>query len=193
MEFDDLKKIWDVQNNEPIYVVNEAAMEKTIIARSKELSRLANINEIGLMIITTLTGGYLLIDAYLDGDEIYSYLAAIAFILIGGFVLFRRIQRKKMERSFDRSMLGELDLAIANAAYLANTAKTFVWWFLFPAGVTSLLNMVFSEAPFWKWIFVPGSFLLAFLVVRLDLKRAHLPRKQKLEVLRKKLTEEVNA
>lgn len=190
MEFDEIKKIWDTQNNEPMYAINEAALHKRIHSYNKRAGWLAHINEAGLILISVAVGLFLLTDAVADKVNLYSYIGATLFFLIGIFVLWSRIQRKKTEFGYGKSMFGELDHAISNARYLVNFSKTFVWWFLLPAAIYVFPNMVQQGAPWYKWLLILGSFALSWLVVRFELNKVHLPRKNKLEALREQLSEE---
>ena len=187
MEFQELVKIWDAQNKEPLYAINEAALHRRILARSRKARRLAGINEIGLMTIAVLTAAYLFFDAVRDAGGISSFLTPVTFILIGGYVLSLRIRRKRGEGRFDRSMLGELEHAIASSDYIISFSRTFALWFLAPAAVASFLSMAEAAAPLWKWAVVGASFPLAYLLVWVELRRVHLPRKRSLESLREKL------
>src|SRR4051812_47574418 len=36
MEFDEMKKIWDSQNNEPLYAINEKALYNRILSKKKQ-------------------------------------------------------------------------------------------------------------------------------------------------------------
>jgi hypothetical protein len=190
MEFEDLQKIWDNQNNRPMYVIDEAALHKRIKRQKNKTGRLANTNEIGMILIAAFTGGFLMFDANGDGKSLYSYVGGLAFLMVGLFVFFSRRNRKKAENRFDQSMLAELNQAIKNAGYLVNFARSFVWWFLLPASLFSFPNLILNHAPWTSWLLVSVSFCLSYLVVYWELNRVHIPRKKKLEALREKLTSE---
>lgn len=96
-----------------------------------------------------------------------------------------------MESQFDRSMLGELDQAIANTRNEISKAQTFFWWYILPVSVPTLYRLVQTDTPLWKWLFIPFAFILAFYVVRFGLNKVQLPRMRNLETLRAKLVEDV--
>lgn len=186
MEFKDMQKIWDTQNDVPLYAIDEAALYKRILAKSKRASRVANMNEIGLTLIMLSLSVLLII---IDRSSMYAYVSALMMFLIAVYVWVGRIRRKQREQTFDRSMLGELDMAIANVDNEVNRARTFVWWMILPAGLPVLLNMIQAGVVFWKWLIIPASYALAYALVQWELRRCHLPRKQELEILREKLEE----
>ena len=188
MEFEEMKKIWDAQNKEPLYAINEEALHRRIRAKRRQASRLSNINDIGLIAVALATAVLVLV---IGKASFYDYLSAIALVLISVYVLMGRIRRKKQENQFDRTMLGDLDHAIANISYETTRAKTFVWWYILPVAIPTLLNMMQAGVPAWKWLFVLFAFVLSYSVVQWSLKLKHLPRKGALEALREKLTKEL--
>lgn len=189
MEFDELKKIWDMQNNKPLYALNEAALHRRIRAKLNCARRHSNTNEIGLMIIAGLATIILMI---IGSRQLFSYLTILGLLFTGLYVFRARTRRKQEEHHFDQSMLGELKLAIANVDYQIASLKTFVWWYILPIAVPSFLNMWQSgEKPWWQWVFVSVSFMVSYLVVRWSLLHQHVPRKRALETLRHTLESEV--
>jgi len=189
MEFEELKKIWDTQNNETLYVINEEALHKRIRVKRNRARWISNTNEIGLIVIAVVTSSLLFI---IGSGSIYSYLSAFAMLLIGVYVLLGRIRRKRRENQFDRSILGDLDEAISNVSNEISRAKTFVWWFIVPVAIPALLNISQGDASLWKWLLMPFAFALSYFLVRWELSRVQIPRKKELLSLRDKLTEEID-
>ena len=190
MEFDELKKVWDAQNNELLYGYNEETLRKRIFAKSRRARFVSNVNEIGLIAISVIVCGILLFKGS-GSVSVYNYFTALAMLLAAIYVYRGRILRKRIESTFDRSMLGELDQAIANTSNEAIRAKTFVWWYLLPISIPTFVKSIQTDTSFWELMIIPFAFILAFSVVRWELKRVHIPRKRNLETLRAKLVEEV--
>lgn len=190
MEFEELKKIWDTQNNKPMFVINEEVLHRTIRKNKKKASWISDINEIGLMLIAVSTSAFLVFKN-IDNENIYAYPPAIFLLITGLYVLIGRIRRKNNEKRFDRSVIGDLDHAISNTDFEINRAKTFIWWYILPVAFPVILNMVMNNASIGKWIFVICGFLLSYLVVRWSLIKSQMPKRKKLLALKKKLLEEV--
>jgi len=190
MEFEELKKIWDTQNNKPMFVINEEALHRTIRKKRNRASWISDINEIGLILIAISTSTFILIKN-MSRDNVYGYFPAIILLLTGVYVLVGRIKRKKNEKRFDRSVIGDIDNAIANTDFEITRAKTFLWWYILPLASPILLNMIMNNASIGKWIFVIIAFILSYLVVRWGLIKSQLPRRKKLIALKNKLLEEV--
>ncbi|MEO1051936.1 MAG: hypothetical protein AAFX87_14995 [Bacteroidota bacterium] len=190
MEFDELKKVWDEQNKEPLYVFNEKALQRKIRKKRNRAQRGSNVSEIGLILIALVTGLPQLIKHINAGDPFYFMLPAIALLLTAVYVIVGSFFRKKKERQFYRSVLGDLDHAIANTQFEINRARTFVWWYITPVAVAIYIKLWLNESPWGTWLFVTGAFMLSFFVVRLGLTWKQIPKKRELERLREKLTAE---
>ncbi len=190
MEFEEMRKIWDTQNNEPLYAINEQALHRRIKAKKKKASRVSNYNEIGLIAIAVITAIPLFIKN-IDQDNIYAYPPAIMLLLTCVYVLIGRAKRKKMEGRYDQSIIGDLDQAISNVNFEIVRARTFIWWYILPLTFPVFLNMYMNDASALKWILVIGGFFLSYFVVRIGLTYSQVPNKRRLEKLREKLLAEI--
>lgn len=188
MNFDDLQKVWDAQNQAPMYILNEPALEQIVQQKSRRAARHADINDWGLIAIMIACSIILLV---IDAGNWYTYLSAVSMLGIAAYVGIMRYQRKKYNKNFEHSILGELDQAIANAESEIRRAKSFVWWMLLPVAIPSALNMIQSGASIWLGLLIAGMFALGFVVTQWGLKRSLLPRKRSLEALKNKLIENV--
>ncbi len=184
MEFDELKKIWDNQNNQIMYAIDEAALHRRIKAKRDHARLVTNVNEIGLLVVAVATGIILLI---IGKGTFFTYLSVGAIWMVGLYVLWGRIQRQKRSKHFEQSMLGDLEEAISNIDNEIKRARTFVWWFLVPALLPALLNIAQAGGPWWKWLIVPVTVILSVPLVQWEMRRKHIPRRKHLEKLREKL------
>lgn len=188
MEFEELKKIWDTQNNQPMYAINEAALHKRIQSKMHRATRLSNINDIGLTMIALVTAA---ISLFLSKPiSVWDWIISAELVIIAAYILAGRIKRKKQEARFDRSMLGDLDHAINNFRYEERRGKTMVWWFIVPLAIPVLINMAQKNSSWQQWLLIAGAFVLSYFVIRHDYTHHHIPQKRKLEALRKQLLEE---
>ena len=189
MEFDELQKIWDTQNNKPMYVINEEALHRRIRSKKHKASFSSNLTEWGLVLIAVVTSIYLFMKHAGSGD-FFAILPGVALLLTAVYVVLSRFRRKRYERQFDQTMLGDLDHAISNVDFEVRRSRTFIWWYIIPIAIPVFLNMYLKDVSLWKWALIIGCFVLSYLVVQFGLNRAQLPRKRSLQALRKKLTEE---
>lgn len=181
MDFEEMKKIWDTQNSEYMYAINEEALLRRVRTRSRRANRITDLNDIGLMLIAIATALILLL---IGEQSLYDYISVVALLMITFYILAGRRRRQKLENRFDRTILGDLEQAIHSTRYEIRRAETFFWWYLLPLGIPTLVNMVQAGVPVWKWLIVPFAFVLSYLLVRWELRRKHLPRKRELEALR---------
>ena len=191
MEFEEMKRIWDQQKDEPLYAINEKALHRSIKSTKKKAARLTNINDRGLIVIGIVTAVvYSILSIIDDTPNVYDYLIVVALLFITGYVWFGRMRRKKQEQAFARTMLGDLNHAIANVNYEVRRSKNMVWWFILPITILVFLNMSQGVVSLWKWIGIAAAFVLSGLLTRWEYIHRFKPKQRKLEALREKLTEE---
>lgn len=191
MEFEEMKRIWDQQHQEPLYAINEEALHRSIKSTKKRASRLSNINDWGLLVVSIGTAiAYGMLAIIDETPTVYDYLIVAALLIIAAYVWLGRIGRKKKERAFARTMLGDLNHAIANVNYEAARAKNMVWWYIAPLTILTFLNMSQADVSLWKWIGLVAAFVFSGLLTRWELVHRFKPKQRKLEALRKKLTED---
>jgi membrane protein implicated in regulation of membrane protease activity len=186
MQFEELQKVWDQQNQVPMYVLNEEALQQQIRRKGNKISRYISINEFGLLLISVFTVGNL---ALTSEHRTYALLVAIAMGSSCIYMMWGRYQRLKRKQEA-RSVLEELEYTIENSNYYIRFAQTFFLWFMLPIAGAMLYRLLSAEASIASWLLIIGSLALAFLLVRLELRYKHLPRKQSLEKLKEKLLEE---
>jgi len=190
MEFDELKKIWDTQNNTPMYAINEETLHKRIQTKKDRTTRLVNLTEIALTIINVGVGSFLLWDSIIDNEGVYSYLIAAFMLFSAGYLIIDRIRRQREANRFNRSMLGDLDHAIANADRLIVLSRKVIWWYNLPILLLLILKLMQAQSGWLTWLLIALAFTLAYFLGRWELNRCHLPRKESLKTLRDTLTED---
>src|SRR5699024_8526179 len=115
MEFDEMKKIWDSQNEEPLYVIDEAALRRSIKSKTERANSKTNKNDFGLTAIFIVTAIIYSILSIVNGSPtIFDYLIVIFLLFIIGYIWYSRIRRKKQEQAFGHTMLDDLNHAISS-------------------------------------------------------------------------------
>lgn len=190
MEFDEIKKIWDAQNNQPLYVIDEKALHNRIQSKMKGVIRTANISEWGLIIINLFAAGVLLtLNSFTHAANIFMYIEAAWMFATVVYVVAHRSRRASSSRRFDRSINGDLDHAISIATYIVRLSRIMNWNAL-PLGAI----MIFSGWEAGKLLKVAAvilvSYALAFYVgIKGD--RVNVRRRRELQVLKEKLEADV--
>lgn len=189
MEFEEMQKIWDEQKGENMYVINESTLHQSITRKKDAASRRISKVEIAITLINGTVGAILLIDA-LKNPIFWDFAASgiMAFTVI--YIQYFRWKRLKEERTYDRSMLGELDQAIFNTGHIIRFTYLMTLGYLLPTSIFYTAKMIDLGASLEKWLLIGGAYILAFFLIRWERKRMHFPRKERLLALKKKLTEE---
>jgi hypothetical protein len=217
MEFNELKMIWDSQNQEPLYAMNEAALHGIVQSRNREWNRCLSCCFATEITIGLACGALMLIcaGALMFGDA--AWLAAVSWIKVtpsrwdiaallaaGGiwfyysaYMLRARKRRQERVQAFDSTLRGDLDRALAETDFRIALARNIISRGLVPVWVASALWLVvlyrLMGLPAWSYVFMGATVLGSFVVVVSGKQRSiterFQPRRQELESLRAKLAD----
>jgi hypothetical protein len=186
MEFDEMKKIWDAQNNQPLYTIDEKALHNRIQSKMNILLHVTSISEWLLILINLGTGCILLgRNSFKPGANIFLYLEAAWLFVLVIYLVVICIRRIKASRRFDRSIHGDLNHAIFLAGYQMRISRI-VLLNLLPMGAI----MIFSGWEAGKLLKVSVVILVSYTVafyVTSKGYRMNKRRKRALQVLKEKL------
>ena len=164
MEFDEMKKIWDAQNNQPLYVLDEKALHHRIQSKMNGVLRVTNMNEWSSILFNLGAGCILLaLNHFSPVANIFMYIESAWLFATVAYVVINRIRRIKAGRRFDRSIHGDLDHAISVAGYQVRLSRV-ISWNLLPMSAI----MIFSGWEAGKLlkvsVFILVSYALGFYV-----------------------------
>ena len=184
MEFDEMKKIWDAQNNQPLYVIDEKALQNRL--QRKRTSFFVNIAD-WILIISYLACVSLLVgvNSFRPRANVFLFLVAAWMLAIVVYLVVIRIRRIKGGRRFDRSIHGDLDHAIYLINYQMRIAQV-LNWNLLPVGVL----IIFSGWGTGKLLLTSAVILVGYSLVFYASSKSlsgHRRRKRALQVLKAKL------
>jgi hypothetical protein len=217
MDFEELRVIWNSQNSEPLYAIDEAALHVSVKRKSRAFTRRVfwrDVREISLGLLAgtvfLVFGGMLAFGRedhwrrLLGSDVEVSSWDAVTLLAVSSLWLFfaayqlvSRVRQEQRERRFDPSLRGDLDRTIAQTDYRIRMATSVVWWGLLPVWLATVLfvYVVFklvSTPPavlLLAAIVIPVGFALDVLFKRRPVRTELLPLKQEFESLRRKLTD----
>ena len=172
-----------------MYAINETALHRSVTRKKNAAGRRINRVETGLTIINSLTAIILLVLA-LGGSHNWAFINFGIMVITVAYIRYFRWKRKKIENTFDRSMLGELDQAISNTNSIIRFNYLMLVGYFLPLAVLTISKMIVVGAPLEKWLIITGMFVLAVFLVRWEQKTCNIPRRKQLLMLRKKLMEE---
>jgi len=186
MEFDEMKKIWDAQNNQPLYVIDEKAMHNRIQSKKNTVLHFTSMTEWGLIMINLCTAGLLVnFNPLKSGPDIFLTLEAAWMVGLVIYLAVSRIRRIKASLQFDRSIHGDLDHAISLAGYQMRICQIIRWNFL-PMGAIMIFSGWEAGKLFKVGAVILISYTLAFYVASKGY-RANKRRKHELQSLKEKL------
>ena len=189
MEFEELRKIWDAQNNQPLYAINEKAMYNLVLSKKKQAHHITNISELLLIFVNLGTGLMILaMNLFKQSGNISLYVLSAWMLGSALYTLVRRIQRIKGDQQFDRSISGDLIHAISTASYQVRISQIMRWNILPVAGLT-LLGLWEGGKPIWIVVIVLLFFALTFYAGGWE-HNIYKRKKRELEILQKKLGNE---
>jgi len=189
MEFEELKKIWDAQTNQPLYAINEKAMYNLILSKKKQAYHIINISELLLIFVNISSGIFVLgVNFFKQSENISLYLLSAWMLGSALFMLVNRVRRIKGDNQFNRSMSGELEHAISMATYQVRISQIMRWNIL-PIAVLTALGLWESGKSIWIGLIVLVFFGLSYAAGGWE-HNIYKRKKRELEVLQKKLASE---
>lgn len=164
MEFTELQKIWDQQNQQTLYAIDESQLHQQIKRRLSRDNRGVNTSEIGYILISLMASSILLL---IGSGSFYNNIVMANFLLIGVVIVYFRWRRLRLVNDPAMDLKTRVDEALNNQNYLKRAMDYFLLWYILPLAVPAVLNMYQTGGkPLWQWAFVLGSFLLGYLLIR---------------------------
>jgi hypothetical protein len=186
MEFEEMKKIWDTQNNEVLYAINEQALHNRILSKKKSANHVTNVSELLLIIVNGFSGIFIFILGWTKpGGNVFLYLMASWMLLTMLYMTLSRIRRQREGKKFDRTLVGDLNHALATATYQVRISQLMRWNNL-PILILLLSSIWENEKGVWVIAFVFFFFSLGYYLSGKELN-VYKTRKNELELLSKKL------
>ncbi len=189
MEFNELKMIWDSQNQEPLYALNEAALHAIVRRKNQEWNRCLSCCFAAEITIGLVCGALMLVCAGVPifGDA--AWLAALSWMKVAPsrwdlaallaasgiwlyYSAYMFLARKRQQRRvevFDSTLRGDLDRALAETNFRIALARGVVWWGLVPIWVATGLWLAvlyrLLAMPAGTYVFMGATVLGSFVVV----------------------------
>ncbi len=141
MEFDELKKVWDKQNEKPMYTMDEQALYGIITRKKKGAIKKARLMEFFLVGANLLAGGTVIIAHILkESNNIYAFLMGSVMVITAFTILFYRSRRLSKQPQYERSVHGDVEHGLSDAKYVVRMSRTMQYYFM----VIGLL-MIFAK------------------------------------------------
>lgn len=189
MEFEDMQVIWNEQNSEKLYAIDELALSKMIGKKGRSVNWQVQFIEWVMILVNFGVGFFLLYDAITDQEHAIVWVLAILYIVFACYGVYQRYGRKQVEVEFDGSMVGEVDKVIYRTNYIIRQGYRVFWWYLVPIMIAYSILMATEEE--YLWLLFPVLFVpLIYFGIKWEMRKLHQPRKESLISIRKALLEE---
>lgn len=217
MKSEEMKMIWDSQNQEPLYALNESSLHRAVqrrvhgwqrtMARCFTMEITVGVVFRALMLIASIvlalgspawltTLSWIRVPVARWHGLALLAAAGIWFYDVAYMAMARKRQQRRVE-AFDSSLRGDLDRALSQNDFQVALARNIVWWGLVPVWVAvapwvvTLFHLV--AGPPLAYAILGAIALAAFIVDVTGRQRSitnrYLPRRRELESLRAKLAQ----
>ena len=187
MEFEDIRKIWDQQNTQPIYVMNDAVLYRQVVDRQRQARHITQVSELLLIIVNVGASAFILGTTLFGSRNVSLMVMSVWLGASGAWVLYGRVRRLRGAHNFDRSLQGELNHALSIASYQVRLARLGRWNAL-PAGVLTLLALWESNKSGWWLTAMVVLFTIAYVAAGWE-TNIYIERRNELEALQRKFDE----
>lgn len=215
MDFEEMKVIWDSQNQEPLYTLDETALHAVVRRRNQEFQRCAACRYAAEIGIGLACGVLMFVCAgvFAFGDAAWlatlpwpkvavSHWDAVALFAAAGiwfyFAAYMRGARRRQSsrgEEFAPTMRGDIDRALAQVGFQIRVAEGILWRGFVPVWVAAALwvAVVFrlTDAPAWTYVFMASTMAGALVTTvsgqQRRISERYQPHQRELESLRRKL------
>ena len=193
MDFEELQVIWNSQNHEKMYAINENALHAYIKQKGQSIKHILNFFEFVLIGVNFFVGIWLIIESLDNNNPSPQSILAVFYLAFALYGLIRRLMRRNEEKPFAHTIVGELDKAIWRVDYLMRQGKNVIVWYLLPlALILGVMSLFDTKRLLWAFGIMLIVTAATYFAYRWENKKFHLPNKRNLETLREKLTAQEN-
>lgn len=183
MEFEEMQVIWNNQNNEKLYAINESAMYASIQRKGNSINFWIGFAEYMMIGVNIVIGIYLFYDMIIENEQGFGFVIPVMYVAYSILGIFFRLRRRKNLVKFEETMLGELDKAIWQANYIIRQGHALLYWYLAPLSIVAFLKFILDGDFLWgaaMLLLLP----LTYYGMRWEYSKWHGPKKRELESLR---------
>lgn len=192
MNFDDMKVIWDSQNERPLYAVDEGVLRATVRRSSQRFRNVIVVCHVIILVTWAALAVLYLIDPLIRGEALHRLVAGVILLVLAAGQTVALARRRAGESRFvEPSIRGDLDLAIWRIDYDIAWAHTLRRWYILPFIVAISIDFAFhvNARTIVMWVIVTGLVLAAGRSVDWEIRSVYLPKKRRFEAIRRQLTE----
>jgi hypothetical protein len=185
--FEEMQSVWNNQNDEKLFAVNETVLHAYIKHKGRTISNLLGLFEWVMIVLNLLVGIALVVDLIHNSESGYRLVLPVMYLTFSAYALLRRLKRRANEVRFRPTILGELDKAIWQINYLIRQGQMVMIWYVLPLVLALSVTVFYNQEPLWTLVPTLTLIPLLYFGVRWEINKWHIPKKRDLEALREKL------
>lgn len=192
MDFEEMKMIWDTQNAEPLYAVNERALRHSVRGKTRRLKRIILFFEAAVMVTTVGLSVLYFTSPLLRGQQYERFVSAAILLGAAAYFFVGISRRRRREAEFESSLLGEIDKGLWQVRHHVSRARGVRWSLLMPLCLAVVIDWVLPVGDArLGWPFLLFLLLMALSAwgIEYEIRYCYLPKERKLGALRKMLVE----
>ena len=192
MELEELRVIWDRQEEKPMYAIDTDALHRMVRRRGRAIERRFRALDyvyLGTLALLALSHA---VDPVLRGADYGNLWYVAIFVACGGIALWEIRRRNEQFERFEPTLRGDIEKALAQIDRQILLQQRAVKWSLVPALLVSaaMFAWLFDPAPLWIWPAISLGGAAIWWTVQRDLQR-QAARKRELDALREKLADDL--
>lgn len=186
-ELASMKILWDTQNEEKLYAINERALHAQIQQRGRSVNRTLRQTEWIWVGINLFVAIFLTAVAYVNQQTLLFYAISAPYLAYALLFVALRRRRQQRDQQFAPTMLGDLDRAIWQLNYIVDQTRSMQFWYSLPLTIVFVGFLLFLGE--WPWALALAVVMggASYLATQWEINRAYLPQIRSLEALRAKL------
>lgn len=190
MNLEDMKKVWDSESNQTLYVIDQSKMETMVNRKSKNANKRASYVENFIIFMNLIVPVILFVIGGLNDNVGFGEYSMGLFCLISVVVtlIYKRKRLSSQINSGD-TMLDNLTQAIHNATYQARMTDFFLTWYILGVGILSISNLIREGINIWFIASMILVFVVGLIVGRWEQRCWHEKKRDELLDLKEKLIE----
>jgi len=192
MDFEEMKVIWDNQNKEPLYAVNERALHNSVRRRARSFKRLVLFFEAAVFVSMFGLGVFYAITPLLRGQQYERFVSSAILLATAAYFFAGITYRRRREAEFESTLLGDIDKALWQVRNHVSRARGLRWSLIGPCCLAIAIDWIFPLGEIRQaWLFLFFFLLMATSAwgIEYEIRCWYLPKQRKLEALRNTLVE----
>jgi hypothetical protein len=189
MTFEEMQAIWNGQNGEKFFAIDETALHAYIQRKRRAISNLVEVFEWTMIAFNLIVGMALVTNLLRDNKPGAPFILPVVFFYFAysAYALVQRLRRRAAETRFTPTLLGELDKAIWQIDYLIRQGRSMTIRYVLPLVLVVSITVFYSQRPLWVLVMTLMLIPLSYFAPRWEINKWYLPKKRDLESLREKL------